>query len=145
MSISGSSVRHYGERWGAPPENDKEKNSMPRYLLSTHSVEGSARPPMSDEEMQAFAKRIGELESEMKDAEALVLSARLAEPAAARVARISDEKTLITDGPFAESKEQLGGFYLIEAENLEGALGWAEKVTKLIKQPIEVRELVDYR
>ena len=118
---------------------------MPRYLLSTHSVEGSARPPMSDEEMQAFAKRIGELESEMKDENALVLSARLAEPAAARVARISDEKPLITDGPFAESKEQLGGFYLIEAENLEAALGWAEKVTKLIKQPIEVRELVDYR
>ena len=118
---------------------------MSRYLLSTHSVEGSERPPMSDEEMQAFPKRISELESEMKDADALVLSARLAEPAAARVARPSDEKPLITDGPFAESKEQLGGFYLIEAENLDGALGWAEKVTKLIKQPIEVRELVDYR
>jgi hypothetical protein len=118
---------------------------MSRYLLSTHSVEGSARPPMSDEEMQAFANGIGELESEMKDAGALVLSARLAEPAAARVARISGQKPLITDGPFAESKEQLGGFYLIDADKLEEALGWAEKVTELIRQPIEVRELVDYR
>ena len=46
---------------------------------------------------------------------------------------------LTTDGPFAESKEHLGGFYIIEAADLDAALGWASKVTACINVPIEVR------
>jgi hypothetical protein len=46
---------------------------------------------------------------------------------------------LVTDGPFAESKEQLGGFYIIEAEDLDAALAWAARVTAVITHPIEVR------
>ena len=57
----------------------------------------------------------------------------------ATVVRVSDGEVLTTDGPFAESKEHLGGFYIIEAEDLDSALGWASKVTAAVAKPIEVR------
>lgn len=50
---------------------------------------------------------------------------------------------LTTDGPFAESKEHLAGFYLIQADDLDGALSWASKVTSVVGAPIEVRPLWD--
>ena len=116
---------------------------MPHYLLSVHSVEGEAREPMTDEEMQQSYKQLGILEEEMGSAGALVFSGRLNEPDTATVVRISDGETLTTDGPFAETKEQLGGFYIIEAEDLDAALRWASKVTGAIKAPIEVRPFRD--
>jgi hypothetical protein len=59
------------------------------------------------------------------------------------VVRFSGGEVLITDGPFVESKEYLGGFYLIEAADLDAALGWASKVTAAVGQPIEVRRLLE--
>ncbi|MGH2962322.1 MAG: YciI family protein, partial [Solirubrobacterales bacterium] len=81
---------------------------MARYLLSVHTVDGASREPMTDEQMQDFMRRIGELEAEMHSNEVLVYSGRLAEPDGARVVRVEGGKTLTTDGPFAETKEQLG-------------------------------------
>jgi len=52
---------------------------------------------------------------------------------------------LTTDGPFIESKEHLGGFYLIQADDLDTALSWASKTTAIIGMPIEVRALADSR
>jgi hypothetical protein len=52
---------------------------------------------------------------------------------------VSDNEVLTTDGPFAESKEHLGGFYIIEAEDLDAALAWASKTTAAVSKPIEVR------
>jgi len=92
---------------------------MPKYLLSVHSVEGEVGAPMTDEEMQQSWKRIQVLEEEMKSVGALVFSGRLTEPDTATVVRTSGGKVLTTDGPFAESKEHLGGFYVIEAEDLD--------------------------
>jgi hypothetical protein len=57
--------------------------------------------------------------------------------------RPSDGEVLTTDGPFAESKEHLGGFYIIEAEDLDAALAWASKVTLAVRTPIEVRPLAE--
>lgn len=51
---------------------------------------------------------------------------------------------LTTDGPFAEGREHLGGFYLIEAGDLDAALGWAARVTAAITVPIEVRPLAGF-
>ena len=112
---------------------------MARYLLSVHSVEGEVREPMSDEAMQQSLKQVGTLEREMQSSGAWVFSGRLHEPETATVVRIADGKVLTTDGPFAESKEHLGGFYIIEATDLDAALGWASKVTRVIRAPIEVR------
>ncbi|MGH3993144.1 MAG: YciI family protein, partial [Pseudonocardiaceae bacterium] len=57
----------------------------------------------------------------------------------ATVVRASGGEVLTTDGPFAESKDHLGGFYIVEAADLDVAIGWAAKVTAAIKVPIEVR------
>ena len=116
---------------------------MARYLLSAYSVEGAAREPMTDEEMQHSWKQITTLETEMKSGGAWVFSGRLHEPDTATVVRMSGGKLLTTDGPFAESKEHLGGFYIIEAEDLDAALSWASKVSGAVKAPIEVRPLAD--
>ncbi len=112
---------------------------MTKYMLSVHSVEGEVREPMTDEEMQESFKQVGILEGEMKAAGAWVFSGRLHEPDTATVVRMSDGKVLTTDGPFVESKEHLGGFYVLEAEDLDAALAWASRVTRAIRVPIEVR------
>jgi hypothetical protein len=111
---------------------------MAQYLLSVHTVEGEANTPMTDEEMRQFMERVGVLEEEMKSTGAWVFSGRLHEPDTATVVRMSGGEVLTTDGPFAESKEHLGGFYIIEAEDLDAALDWASKVTAAINAPIEV-------
>jgi hypothetical protein len=116
---------------------------MTQYMLSVHTVEGEVRDPMTDEEMQQSWKRIEALNEEMKSAGAWVFSARLHEPDTATVVRMSGGEVLTTDGPFAESKEHLGGFYLIEAKDLDAALAWASKATAAVGRPIEVRPLVD--
>ena len=118
---------------------------MTRYLLSVHTVEGEAREPMTDEEMQQSYKQVLLIEEDMKSAGAWVFSGRLHEPDTATVVRQSDGDVLTTDGPFAESKEHLGGFYMIEAEDLDAALSWASKVTEVIKTPIEVRPFADWK
>ena len=116
---------------------------MTQYLLSVHSVEGEVREPMTDEQMQKVMQQVGILEAEMKSAGAWLFTGRLHEPDTATVVRISGGEVLTTDGPFAESKEHLGGFYIIEAKDLDAALGWASKVTRAINAPIEVRPFVD--
>lgn len=112
---------------------------MPQYLLSAHSVEGKAREPMTDDEMQQVLEQVGMLEGKMRSAGAWVFGGRLHEPDTATVVRMSDGEVLTTDGPFAESKEHLGGFYIIEAEDLDAALSWAAKTAGCVNTPIEVR------
>lgn len=112
---------------------------MPRYLLSVHTADGEPRPPMTEEQMQQSWRAIGALEEEIKSAGAWVFSGRLLEAATATVVRMADGKVVTTDGPFAESKEHLGGFYIIEADDLDAALVWASKTTAVVGQPIEVR------
>ncbi len=112
---------------------------MTHYLLSVHSVEGEASDPMTEEEMRQFMEQVGVLEQEMKSAGAWVFGGALHDPDTATVVRVSADEVLTTDGPFAESKEHLGGFYIIEAEDLDAALAWASKTTAAVSKPIEVR------
>jgi hypothetical protein len=117
---------------------------MAHYLLSVHSVEGQVREPMTDEELQQSHKQLGILEQELKSAGAWVFSGRLHEPDTATVVRLSGGEVVTTDGPFVESKEHLGGFYVIQVEDLDAALGWASRVTGAIKVPIEVRPFAGF-
>jgi hypothetical protein len=116
-----------------------EEATMTKYLLSVHSVAGEVGVPMTDEEMQQSWKQIQVLNEELKSAGAWVFGGALHEPDTATVVRISDGEVLTTDGPFAESKEHLGGFYIIEADDLDAALTWASKTTAAVMKPIEVR------
>jgi hypothetical protein len=116
---------------------------MARYLLSVHTVEGEPRPPMTDEDMERLMTGVRALEEEMRAAGAWVFSARLHGPETATVVRRDGGEVLTTDGPFAEAKEHLGGFYIVEAEDLDAALAWGSKTAACIMRPIEVRPLMN--
>lgn len=118
---------------------------MSQYLLSLHSVEGQERKQPSPEDMQAFMERINDLEAEMRASGAFVFTGGLHGPDAATVVRSNDGEMVMTDGPFAESKEHIAGFYVINAEDLDGALAWAGKVVDTVRAPIEVRPFHDTR
>ncbi|MDQ2966191.1 MAG: YciI family protein [Chloroflexota bacterium] len=118
---------------------------MTRYLLSVHSGNGTAPEKMTDEEMRRGYEQVAKLEAEMTAARALVFSGRLDAPDRARVARPAKGHVRWTDGPYAETKEQLGGFYIIDAPDIDAALGWASKVSLAINTPIEVRPFFDTR
>ena len=117
---------------------------MAHYLLSVHSVEGEVREPMTDEELAQSHQQLGVLEEELKSAGAWVVSGRLHEPDTATVVRRSGGEVVTTDGPFVEAKEHLGGFYIIQAEDLDAAIAWASRVTGAIKVPIEVRPFAGF-
>jgi hypothetical protein len=112
-----------------------------QYLLSVYAVEGAVQgSPASPEQMQAFASRVAALEEEMDNAGAFVFGGALHGPAAATV--VSGGTGLdkvMTDGPFVEAKEHIAGFYIINAEDLDGALEWAAKVVEATNHDIEVR------
>jgi hypothetical protein len=117
---------------------------MTRYMLSVHSREGEVREQMTEEEMRQSHTRLGQIEQAMATAGAWVFSGRLHDPDTATVVRESSGEILTTDGPFAESKDHLGGFYVVEAADLDAALDWAGKVTACIKAPIEVRPFAGF-
>jgi len=113
---------------------------MSQYLLSTFAVEGGVEgAPSTPEEMQAFMQRVIALEAEMDATGTFVFGGALHGPDAATVVRSNDGNVIMTDGPFAESKEHIAGLYVINAEDLDAALAWADKVVVAINHPIEVR------
>jgi hypothetical protein len=116
-----------------------------QYLLAVHTVEGESHEPMTDEQIQGLMSKIGQLEQEMNAANALVYSGRLADVDTATVVRVEGGETLIADGPFAETKEQLGGFYIVNASDTDEALSWASKTSACIGRPIEVRPFFNSR
>jgi len=95
--------------------------------------------PGSPEEMQEFMGRIIALEAEMDESGTFLFGGALHGPDAATVVRTSDADAVMTDGPFAESKEHIAGFYIINAEDLDAALAWAGKVAEATQLPLEVR------
>jgi hypothetical protein len=113
-------------------------------MLSVHSVEGDEREPPTAEEMQRNWRQLQVVEAEMKSTGAWVFSGRLHDADTATVVRVAHGEILTTDGPFAEAREHLGGFYMIDADDLDAALAWAAKVTRCIGVPIEVRPFADY-
>jgi len=113
---------------------------MSQYLLSTYTVEGEVPgAPRTAEEMQTFMKRVAALEAEMDASGTFVFGGALHGPDAATVIRPTDDDQVTTDGPFVESKEHIGGFYIISADDLDAALAWAGKVVDATNHPIEVR------
>ncbi|HEY6274964.1 MAG TPA: YciI family protein [Streptosporangiaceae bacterium] len=110
---------------------------MKQYLLAVHLVEGEPLP--SGEEMQQAYKRVDELNDEIKSAGAWVFAGGLHPPSTATVVRAQGGEVITTDGPFAETKEQLGGFWIIQAPDLDAALAWAAKGSAACGGPVEVR------
>ncbi len=113
---------------------------MNQYLLSTYAVDGEVPgAPKTPKEMQTFMERVMALEAEMDVSGTFVFGGALNDPETATVIRPSDGGVVKTSGPLAESKEQIGGFYIINADNIDAALAWAGKVVEATNHPIEVR------
>jgi len=109
---------------------------MTQYLLSVHMVEG--QEPDS-EAMEQIYKDVDAVNQELQTAGAWVFAGGLHPAGTATVVRVQDGEVLTTDGPFAETKEQMGGFWVITAADLDEALAWAAKATSACQAPIEVR------
>ena len=114
---------------------------MKQYLLSVHDVEGDPAPPQ--DAIEQMYKDVDAVNAELQASGAWVFAGGLHPPATATVVQISDGEVLTTDGPFAEAKEQLGGFWVIKAADLDEALAWAAKATVACRAPVEVRPFQD--
>jgi hypothetical protein len=114
---------------------------MTQYLMSVHSVERQDTP--SDEQMQQAYKDVDAFNTELKAAGAWVFAGGLHPPTTASVVRVQGTDVITTDGPFAETKEQLGGFWIITADDLDAALSWAGRASRACVAPVEVRPFQD--
>jgi hypothetical protein len=113
---------------------------MGQYLLSTFQVEGEVPgAPSTPDEVQAFMQRVAALEDEMEASGTFVFGGALHGPDASTVLRGTGGEVITTDGPFVEAKEQIAGFYIIDADDLDAALAWGRKVVDAIQHPIEIR------
>src|SRR6478735_11479813 len=114
-------------RFGAVPGPLERSTPMTQYLFAVHMVEGE--PVASEEEIQKAYRQVDEFNKEVMDSGAWVFAGGLHPATSATVVRVQDGEVLTTDGPFAETKEQLGGFWVIKAPDLDAALEWAKKAT----------------
>jgi hypothetical protein len=110
---------------------------MTQYLLAVHSVEGEPMP--SQEQMQRAYKDVDALNGELQSSGVWVFAGGLQPPSSATVVRAQGGQVVTTDGPFAETKEQLGGFWIIDVADLDAALEWARRATVACAAPVEVR------
>jgi hypothetical protein len=113
---------------------------MPQYLLSVCFDEPYDDDiDLSTPETQRQMAQTAELTAEMERAGAWLFHAGLRPASSATVVRAAGGDISMTDGPYAETKEQMGGFWVIEAPDLDAALDWAAKASTACERPIEVR------
>jgi hypothetical protein len=108
---------------------------MKQYLLSVYQPEGEPPP----EVLEAAMRDVDLLNEEVKAAGAWIFAGGLHPASTATVLRMQDGDLLMTDGPFVEGKEHIGGFWIIGAGDLDAALAWGRKATVACGLPVEVR------
>ena len=109
---------------------------MKQYLLSIYQPDGDPPPP---EILEPIMRDINAVDAEMRAAGAWVFTGGLHPPDTATVLRADGSDVLVTDGPFAEGKEHIGGLTIIKAANLDEALAWGWKLARATTLPVEVR------
>jgi hypothetical protein len=109
---------------------------MKQYLLSIYQPDGTP-PPSVD--LEQITRDVEALNQDLKAAGAWVFSDGLFPPSNATVVRVKDGDVLITDGPYVEGKEHLGGFVIINAPDLDAALDWGRRTALATTLPVEVR------
>jgi hypothetical protein len=114
---------------------------MTQYLLSVYGAEGQETP--SQQAIEQMYKDVDVVNEKLKSEGAWVFGGGLHPVDTATVVRVRNGEVLTTDGPFAEAKEQLGGFWIIEAPDLDAALAWAAQATVACQSPVEVRPFED--
>jgi hypothetical protein len=112
---------------------------MTQYLLSVWHDEGDYEVDFSGDEAQRVMAQVDTFNEELQSSGAWVFAGGLHPPSSATVVRSASGEISMTDGPYAESKEQMGGFWVIEAADLDAALEWARKGSAACEGPVEVR------
>ena len=110
---------------------------MRQYMMTVHYVDG--RPERSPEETTKAYADVDAFNDELREAGVWVFAGGLHPPSSSTVVQVKDGEVLTTDGPFAEGKEHVGGFWVITAPDLDAALAWAAKATVACAEPVEVR------
>jgi hypothetical protein len=114
-----------------------------KYMLLIY-VEGAKMPDFSPEERRAAVQGWMDFEADAKAAGVLVSNESLYPVTDATTLRVRDGKRLTTDGPFAETQEQLGGYYVIDCANLDEALDWAAKMPGAKYGTVEIRPVMTF-
>jgi hypothetical protein len=114
---------------------------MTQYLLSVYDTAGAEE--LAAEEIEQIYADVDAVNAELKAAGAWVFAGGLHPAETATVVSAQGSETMITDGPYAETKEQIGGFWIIEAADLDAALDWARKATVACRGSVEVRPFQD--
>jgi hypothetical protein len=112
-----------------------------KYALTIYGDE-SARETASPEDMQAVSQAYGALTQEMQEKGVLVAGEGLYPTPTATTVRVRDDERSVTDGPFAETKEQLGGFYVLDCKDLDEAIAWAAKIPGSQSGSVEIRPVM---
>ena len=114
---------------------------MTQYLLSVHMVDGEPEPPA--DVIEQMYKEVDIFNDEVKAEGCWVFAGGLHPADTATVVRAIDGEVVTTDGPFVEAKEHLGGFWIVEAPDLDAALALAARGSKACQAPVEVRPFQD--
>jgi hypothetical protein len=115
-----------------------EGEIMTQYLVAIHHPD-NYDPSKEDE---AMIRDIGALNEEMEAAGVRIFAGGLSAASNAKSLRAQPGgKVLVTDGPYLETKEHIGGFWILQAANLDEALAWARKAVLACRAPVEVRQL----
>jgi hypothetical protein len=109
---------------------------MTQYLLSVYQPDGA---PPADLDLDAIMRDVDALDQEMRDAGVWVFAGGLHQPSTATVLRPNGGDVLVTDGPYTEGHEHIGGFTIIQADDLDAALDWGRRLAQATRLPIEVR------
>ena len=138
------SINFFNGRLLSEPSNDRIElliNNGPRktdvYIGRPHYTLG-VRFGQTDLDIKGVNR-------ELKAARSWVFAGGLHPPSTATVVRVNDDEVLMTDGPFAEGKEFLGGITIIDVPDLDAALGWAVRFARTTTLPVEVRPFNDAR
>lgn len=113
---------------------------MTRYLLSLYQPDG---PPPADLDLEQVMKEVDAFIDDTKFVGVWVFNGGLHPPATATVVRQRGDDVLVTDGPYLEGKEHIGGFLVIEVTDLDAALQWGRKMARVVRLPVEVRPFQD--
>ena len=112
---------------------------MPQYLISVWHDEPYDDLDFDSPDAQRQMAQVSAFNDSLQSAGAWLFGAGLSPASTATVVRSTGGDVSMTDGPYAESKEQMGGFWVIEAPDLDAALDWAGKATAACERPVEVR------
>ena len=114
-----------------------------QYMMLVYRDEAKQKSAKKEQKAETFAAYAAYTEA-LKKAGAFLAGSGLQDSSTATVVRAPDGKPTVLNGPYIESKEQLAGYYLIEAADLDGALAWAARCPGAQQDAVEVRPLMIY-